>query len=70
MEPMAIGSPSGSPSGPVNNYLPSYLMGESNITAAPRSNTLSPTKGRALAFGTNFHQFSFQILFLPINCLI
>lgn len=53
MEPMALGSPAGSPSaqGPVSNYLPSYLMGESNIVVAPRSNTLSPTKGRTLAFG-------------------
>lgn len=49
---MALGSPSGSPStGPGSNYLPSYLMGEPNVMAAPRNNTLSPTKGRSLAFG-------------------
>lgn len=47
---MALGSPTGSPStGP--GYLPSYLMGEPNVMAAPRSNTFSPTKGRSLAFG-------------------
>lgn len=49
MEPMALGSPS-SPS-PGSTYLPSFLMGESNTSTAPRSNTLSPSKGRALAFG-------------------
>lgn len=49
---MALGSPVGSPSSSMaSNYLPSYLMGESNIVVAPRSNTLSPTKGRTLAFG-------------------
>lgn len=49
---MALGSPVGSPSPSTpSNYLPSYLMGESNIAVAPRSNTLSPTKGRSLAFG-------------------
>lgn len=47
---MALGSPTGSPStGP--GYLPSYLMGEPNVMAAPRNNTFSPTKGRSLAFG-------------------
>lgn len=52
MEPMALGSPAGSPStGSPSNYLPSYLMGESNISVTPRNNTLSPTKGRTLAFG-------------------
>lgn len=47
---MTLGSPS-SPSGPTGgNYLPSYLMGEPNTMTAPRTNTLSPTKGRTLAF--------------------
>lgn len=50
MEPMALGSPS-SPS-PGSTYLPSFLMGESNTSTAPRSNTLSPSKGRALAFAS------------------
>lgn len=50
MEPMTLGSPS-SPSGAANSsYLPSYLMGEPNTIATPRTNTLSPTKGRTLAF--------------------
>lgn len=50
MEPMTLGSPSGSPlpsSG--SGYLPSFLMGDTPTT--PRANTLSPTKGRSsLAF--------------------
>lgn len=45
---MALGSPSGSPL-PSGSYLPSFLMGDTPTT--PRTNTLSPTKGRAsLAF--------------------
>lgn len=47
---MALGSPTGSPS-TGSGYLPSYLMGEPNVMAAPRGNTFSPTKGRSLAFG-------------------
>lgn len=46
---MALGSPSGSPLPSSSNYLPSYLMGDTPTT--PRTNTLSPTKGRtSLAF--------------------
>lgn len=46
---MALGSPSGSPLPSSSNYLPSYLMGDAPTT--PRTNTLSPTKGRtSLAF--------------------
>ncbi|XP_058810969.1 nucleoporin Nup35 [Topomyia yanbarensis] len=49
MEPMTLGSPSGSPLPSSSGYLPSFLMGETPTT--PRANTLSPTKGRAsLAF--------------------
>lgn len=46
---MALGSPSGSPLPSTSNYLPSFLMGDTPTT--PRTNTLSPTKGRSsLAF--------------------
>ncbi|XP_053698246.1 nucleoporin Nup35 [Sabethes cyaneus] len=49
MEPMTIGSPSASPLTSTGGYLPSFLMGETQST--PRTNTLSPTKGRpSLAF--------------------
>lgn len=49
MEPMALGSPSGSPLPSTSGYLPSFLMGDTPTT--PRTNTLSPTKGRtSLAF--------------------
>lgn len=49
MEPMALGSPSGSPLPSTSGYLPSFLMGDTPTT--PRANTLSPTKGRtSLAF--------------------
>lgn len=50
MEPMTLGSP-GSPS---NNsgFLPAFLIGEQLSPAAtPRNATISPTKGRSLAFG-------------------
>lgn len=49
MEPMTLGSPSGSPlPASTSGYLPSFLMGE---PTTPRANTLSPTKGRSsLAF--------------------
>lgn len=50
MEPMTLGSPSSPSAANTSNYLPSYLMGEPNTMTAPRTNTLSPTKGRALAF--------------------
>lgn len=53
MEPMTLGSPS-SPSAQSSNFLPSYLMGEPNAITTPRTNTLSPTKGRALAFSMYF----------------
>lgn len=51
MEPMALGSPSGSPA--TNPYLPSFLLGEQQQTpSTPRNNTLSPNKaGRNLSFG-------------------
>lgn len=55
MEPMTLGSPNGPPSPATNNpYLPAFLMGESVIVHTPRNNTLSPTKGRTLAFGNYF----------------
>lgn len=55
MEPMALGSPTSSPS---TNYLPSYLMGESSVITTPRTNTFSPTKGRSLAFGGKLSSFN------------
>lgn len=56
MEPMALGSPTHSPSGSPNvGYLPPFLLGEINpptlSSLSPRPNSLSPTKGRSLAFG-------------------
>lgn len=51
MEPMTLGSPTHSPSGSPNvGYLPPFLLGEMNAPATPRINSLSPTKGRTLAF--------------------
>lgn len=50
MEPMTLGSPSSPSAATASNYLPSFLMGEPNAMTAPRTNTLSPTKGRTLAF--------------------
>uniref|UniRef100_A0A182MGD3 Nucleoporin NUP35 n=1 Tax=Anopheles culicifacies TaxID=139723 RepID=A0A182MGD3_9DIPT len=48
MEPMTLGSPSGSSltgaTGAGTGYLPSFLMGDPPTT--PRPNTLSPTRGR------------------------
>lgn len=57
MEPMTLGSPTHSPSGSPNvGYLPPFLLGEINpptlSTLSPRPNSLSPTKGRSLAFGS------------------
>ncbi|CAF4904557.1 unnamed protein product [Pieris macdunnoughi] len=53
MEPMALGSPTHSPSGSPNvGYLPPFLLGEINPPTTPRTNSLSPTKGRSLAFGS------------------
>ncbi|KAM3961582.1 nucleoporin 35 [Aphomia sociella] len=53
MEPMTLGSPTHSPSGSPNvGYLPPFLLGEINPPATPRTNSLSPTKGRSLAFGS------------------
>ncbi|XP_075156744.1 nucleoporin 35 [Haematobia irritans] len=51
MEPMALGSPSGSPA--TNPYLPSFLLGEQQTPTTPRNNTLSPNKAgtRNLSFG-------------------
>ncbi|XP_013115623.1 nucleoporin Nup35 [Stomoxys calcitrans] len=51
MEPMALGSPSGSPA--TNPYLPSFLLGEQQTPSTPRNNTLSPNKAgnRNLSFG-------------------
>lgn len=52
MEPMTLGSPTHSPSGSPNvGYLPPFLLGEINPPTTPRTNSLSPTKGRNLAFG-------------------
>lgn len=52
MEPMTLGSPPHSPSGSPNvGYLPPFLLGEINPPTTPRTNSLSPTKGRSLAFG-------------------
>ncbi|CAG9560751.1 unnamed protein product [Danaus chrysippus] len=57
MEPMTLGSPTHSPSGSPNvGYLPPFLLGEINpptiSSLSPRTNSLSPTKGRSLAFGS------------------
>ncbi|XP_045446048.1 nucleoporin Nup35 [Melitaea cinxia] len=57
MEPMTLGSPTHSPSGSPNvGYLPPFLLGELNpptlSSLSPRPNSLSPTKGRSLAFGS------------------
>lgn len=53
MEPMTLGSPTHSPSGsPIISYMPPFLMGEINAPTTPRTNSLSPTKGRNLAFGS------------------
>ncbi|CAH2106972.1 unnamed protein product [Euphydryas editha] len=57
MEPMTLGSPTHSPSGSPNvGYLPPFLLGEINpptlSSLSPRPNSLSPTKGRSLAFGS------------------
>lgn len=52
MEPMTLGSPTHSPSGSPNvGYLPPFLLGELNPPTTPRTNSLSPTKSRNLAFG-------------------
>lgn len=50
---MTLGSPSSPSAANTSNYLPSYLMGEPNNMTAPRTNTLSPTKGRTLAFAAS-----------------
>ncbi|KPJ14912.1 Nucleoporin NUP53 [Papilio machaon] len=53
MEPMTLGSPTHSPSGSPNvGYLPPFLLGEINPPTTPRTNSLSPTKGRNMAFGS------------------
>lgn len=54
---MTLGSPTHSPSGSPNvGYLPPFLLGELNpptlSSLSPRPNSLSPTKGRSLAFGS------------------
>lgn len=51
MEPMALGSPGGSPAS--NQYLPSFLLGEQQTQTTPRNNTLSPNKAgaRNVSFG-------------------
>ncbi|CAH2075594.1 unnamed protein product, partial [Iphiclides podalirius] len=50
---MTLGSPTHSPSGSPNvGYLPPFLLGEINPPTTPRTNSLSPTKGRSLAFGS------------------
>lgn len=69
MEPMTLGSPTHSPSNSPNvGYLPPFLLGEINPPTTPRTNSLSPTKGRSLAFGkllmitpSGYHQ-TFQLL--------
>ncbi|GBP45046.1 Nucleoporin Nup35 [Eumeta japonica] len=53
MEPMTLGSPSNSPSGSPNvGYLPPFLLGEITVPVSPRPISVSPTKGRSLAFGS------------------
>ncbi|CAG9784815.1 unnamed protein product [Diatraea saccharalis] len=53
MEPMTLGSPPHSPSGSPNmSYLPPFLLGEINPPTTPRTNSLSPTKGRNVGFGS------------------
>jgi hypothetical protein len=55
MEPMTLGSPSSPSPSP---FLPSFLMGESNPSTPIRNaNTLSPSKGRSLAFSEYFDGF-------------
>lgn len=50
---MTLGSPTHSPSNSPNvGYLPPFLLGEINPPTTPRTNSLSPTKGRSLAFGS------------------
>ncbi|XP_055680772.1 nucleoporin Nup35 isoform X1 [Lutzomyia longipalpis] len=55
MEPMTLGSPAGSPVGggmtPGSGFLPAFLIGEQNTPQTPRNATISPGKGRSLAFG-------------------
>ncbi|XP_077291284.1 nucleoporin 35 [Arctopsyche grandis] len=54
MEPMTLGSPTHSPPGsPNTSFLPPFLMGEFNQPSTPRTGSLSPTKGRTLAFGAS-----------------
>lgn len=60
MEPMTLGSPSSPSAANSSSYLPSYLMGEPNIMTVPRTNTLSPTKGRTLAFCKYIDDSSFK----------
>lgn len=68
MEPMTLGSPNGPPSPATNNpYLPAFLMGESVIVHTPRNNTLSPTKGRTLAFGKKFNFFFLEFILIKKN---
>uniref|UniRef100_A0A1L8DY11 Nucleoporin NUP53 n=1 Tax=Nyssomyia neivai TaxID=330878 RepID=A0A1L8DY11_9DIPT len=55
MEPMTLGSPAGSPVGlaPGSAFLPAFLIGEQNTPTTPRNTTLSPEKGRSIAFGAS-----------------
>lgn len=69
MEPMTLGSPTHSPSSSPNvGYLPPFLLGEVNAPSTPRTNSLSPTKARTLAFGTYYYFVMLIITF--INFLI
>lgn len=67
---MTLGSPTHSPSGSPNvGFLPPFLLGEINPPSTPRTNSLSPTKGRNLAFGkslliTQYNSGSKQIKYL------
>lgn len=68
MEPMTLGSPTHSPSGSPNvGYLPPFLLGEINPPTTPRTNSLSPTKGRNLAFGKSLKDLHKMFLFLHKN---
>lgn len=69
MEPMTLGSPTHSPSGSPNvSYLPPFLLGEINPPSlaglSPRTNSLSPTKGRSVAFGNIFRFICTSLYYL------
>lgn len=64
---MTLGSPSSPSAASASNYLPSYLMGEPNVMTVPRTNTLSPTKGRTLAFCKLFDRILLKLFWIWWN---